>query len=71
MSLTKRESEVVEAISYGFNSKEISDQLDISVHTVVTHRKNLLRKFNARNTAHLVRMSISTGLIKVNQSYTD
>lgn len=65
MNFTKRETEVAEAISFGFNSKEISDRLDISIHTVETHRKNLLRKLNAKNTAHLMRKSIAVGLIKI------
>ena len=64
-NISKREHEVVFAIAQGMNSKEISSELDISVHTVETHRKNLMRKLNARNTAHLVHLSCCEGIIPI------
>ena len=52
--LTCREKEVLNFLSHGFSSKEISRRLDISFNTVESHRKNLLQKFKVRNTASLL-----------------
>jgi len=61
--LTKREEEVLRNIVKGDNNKEIGDSLFISSRTVDTHRTNIMRKLNARNTADLVRKSIENNLI--------
>lgn len=63
LTLTKREIEILSLISDGFTNQEIADQLFISCSTVDSHRKNLLLKFNANNTAKLVKMAISKGII--------
>ena len=52
--LTSREIEVLKYLSKGYNTKEISEKLFISFNTVETHRKNLLRKFDVKNTASLL-----------------
>lgn len=44
--LSKREKEVFGFVKKGYLSKEISDTLSISVHTVNTHRQNILKKLN-------------------------
>lgn len=64
MNVSKRELEVLEWISNGFTTKEIADQLYISNHTVVTHRKKLLEKMCARNTAVLVRKAFEMGILQ-------
>lgn len=51
--LSDRESEVLVMVSQGLSSKEIADQLNISVHTVNTHRKNITRKTGIRSVAGL------------------
>lgn len=53
--LSPRQKEVLQLISDGYNSKEIADLLCISGHTVITHRKNLMEKFEAKNTAQLIK----------------
>ena len=55
--LTRREKEVLALIADGCTNNEIAEQLFIGVSTVDTHRKNLLLKLNARNTASLVKNS--------------
>jgi DNA-binding CsgD family transcriptional regulator len=55
--------EVLRLIAEGYTNQEIADQLFISAWTVDTHRKNLLLKFEARNTASLVKIAVSKGLI--------
>src|SRR5690554_4033895 len=52
--LSNREIEVLECIATGQTTQEIADHLFISKNTVETHRKNLLFKLHAKNTAELV-----------------
>lgn len=55
--LTRREKEVLELIAGGMTNNEIGEKLFISSSTVDTHRKNLLAKFEAKNTASLIRIA--------------
>lgn len=62
--LTERETEIIQHISEGKQSKEIARLLFISENTVEYHRKKLIKFFNACNTAHLVAIALAKGLIK-------
>lgn len=57
-SLTPRESEIVKLIAQGKTSKEIASMLFISVRTVESHRLNIMRKLNVKNTPELVRYAM-------------
>jgi DNA-binding NarL/FixJ family response regulator len=61
--LTRREKEVLLLIAEGLTNHEIGEKLFISTTTVDTHRKNLLAKFEAKNTATLIRMAAQFKLI--------
>ena len=61
--ITRREKEVLQMIARGFTNAEISGQLFISIATVNTHRKSLLEKFQAKNTAILISTVIKLGII--------
>jgi DNA-binding NarL/FixJ family response regulator len=61
--ITRREREVLLLIANGLTNTEIADQLFISTTTVDTHRKNLLSKFEAKNSASLVRIAYEKNLI--------
>lgn len=61
--LSRRETEVLKFIADGFTNQEIGNKLFISPLTVDSHRKNLLMKLNARNTASLIKLAICKGLI--------
>ncbi|MBS1564269.1 MAG: response regulator transcription factor [Bacteroidetes bacterium] len=61
--LTRREKEVLELIADGMTNNEIASKLFISITTVETHRKNLLAKLNAKNTAELVKLAVINHLI--------
>jgi DNA-binding NarL/FixJ family response regulator len=63
--ITRREKEVLELIADGMTNNEIAHTLFISVTTVDTHRKNLLAKFHARNTASLVKIAMQLNLLQV------
>lgn len=55
-NLTKRESEVIHAVSLGWTSREIGASLGISPRTVEIHRGNALKKLRARNSSEAVRV---------------
>lgn len=61
--LTERELEVLELICKEFTNAEIAEKLYISVRTVDAHRRNLLQKTGARNTAGLVRYAMKHNLL--------
>jgi DNA-binding NarL/FixJ family response regulator len=61
--LTRREKEVIELIADGMTNAEIAQKLFISVTTVDTHRKNLLTKLEAKNTAALIKIAVSRGYL--------
>jgi len=61
--LTRREMEVLELIADGMTNAEIAQKLFISVTTVDTHRKNLLAKFETKNTAALIKIAVSRGYL--------
>lgn len=63
VSISPREKEVLHLVSQGHTADEISSQLFISTNTVITHRKNLQQKLKARNTAHMVYLAHSMGLL--------
>lgn len=56
--ITKREKEVLTLIAEGLTNGEIATKLFVSQTTVETHRKNLLAKFEVKNTASLVRLAV-------------
>jgi DNA-binding NarL/FixJ family response regulator len=60
--ISRREKEVLLLIAEGFTNGEIAEKLFISVPTVNTHRKSLLEKFEAKNTAILIGKAIKHGL---------
>jgi len=62
--LTKREHEILKLIAEEFTNQEIADKLFISQRTVDTHRRNLIQKLNAKNTAGLVRYAFRNGLVE-------
>jgi len=62
-SLSRREKEVLALILDEHTTQEMADKLFISFGTIETHRKNMLSKTGARNTAGLVRIAIEYNLL--------
>lgn len=60
--LTKREKEVLQLVKKGLLSKEISERLSISVHTVNTHRQRILQKLGADNSVEAAAYAAKLGL---------
>lgn len=63
LEFTERERQILALIAVGCSSKEISEQLFISKHTVDTHRKNILRKSPGLNLNQLIALAIKEGYI--------
>lgn len=61
--LSKREIEILKWISEGLSSEQIAAKLYISMHTVKTHRKNMLRRTNSTNSVDLIRYGIEHRLL--------
>jgi DNA-binding NarL/FixJ family response regulator len=62
-SITKRELEILELVVQEFTTKEIGEKLFISNNTVDTHRKNIMRKLEVKNTVGLVKFAIKNELV--------
>lgn len=63
--LTDREREVLQLIAEGYASKNIADQLHISLKTVGVHRTNLMNKLELHSLPELVRYAIRKGIISL------
>lgn len=63
--LSRREKDVLRLIVDEYTTQEIADKLFISFGTVETHRRNILSKLGARNTAGLVRIAMEYKLLEV------
>lgn len=64
-NLTKREIEVLTGLVNGMLNKEIADALNISIHTVVRHRKNIAMKTGIRSQSGLTIYAISKKIIAI------
>lgn len=64
MKLTSREIQIIQLIAQGMTNREIAEELSLSVNTANTHRKNILRKLEIKNTALLIRFAIENKIIK-------
>ena len=63
-SLSPREFEVLELITKSMTTAQIADELHLSVHTINSHRKNILKKLNLSSPAELIVYALETGLVK-------
>lgn len=61
--LSNKESEILQMIAEGLTSKEIASNLYISVRTVETHRMNILKKLDVKNTAELIKKATRLHLL--------
>ena len=62
-SLTKREYQILKLIALEYTTKKICDTLFISVSTVETHRKNLLKKLKVKNSVGLALFALKNNII--------
>jgi DNA-binding NarL/FixJ family response regulator len=64
MRLTIREREIIKLVGLGKSSTVISEQLFLSLHTVRTHKKNIMKKLGLNTTPELVRYAMENNLVK-------
>ncbi len=62
--LTVREIEIVQLAAQGLIAKEIASKLNLSTHTVYTHRKNIMRKLKINTASELIIYAVNNGLVK-------
>ena len=63
VDLSKRETDVLVAVAKGMMNKEIADQMNISIHTVISHRKNITRKTGIKSVSGLTVYALLNNLI--------
>jgi len=61
--LSRRETEVLQLLAEGHTTNEIAEKLFTSKRTIETHRQNILEKTQTKNTASLIRMAVTQGLL--------
>ena len=62
--LTPREIEIVQMVAQGLIAKEIAGRLNLSTHTVYTHRKNIMKKLKFSTASELMLYAVNMGLVK-------
>ncbi len=60
---SEREQDVLRLMAKGYSSKLIADQLNLSYHTIITHRHNMLTKTYCKNSGELIQFALSSGVI--------
>jgi two-component system response regulator NreC len=61
--LTPREREMLQMLAEGKSSKEIANLLDLSLHTVETHRSNIFQKLNLHSIPELILYAVRKGIV--------
>ena len=69
VDLSNRETDVLVALVKGMTNKEISDKLFISIHTVITHRKNIIRKTGIKSVSGLTVYALLNNLVDETEIY--
>jgi DNA-binding NarL/FixJ family response regulator len=64
-AISKRESEVLALLVKGCINKEIADQLNISLATVISHRKNICEKLNLKSVSALTIYAVTHGIVRI------
>ena len=65
--LTRREIEVLQLLCKGYSNKEIADQLFVSIHTVISHRKNISEKTGIKSASGLTMYAILKKIVDVSE----
>lgn len=69
VDLSNREIDVLVCIAKGMTNKDVSDMLNISVHTVITHRKNIVRKTGIKSVSGLTVYALLNNYIEETDIY--
>ena len=69
VELSKREIDVLVAVAKGLMNKEIADQMNLSIHTVISHRKNITHKTGIKSVSGLTVYALLNDLIDETEVY--
>ena len=69
VDLSNREIDVLICVAKGMTNKDISDMLNISVHTVITHRKNIVKKTGIKSVSGLTVYALLNNLVEESEIY--
>lgn len=61
--LTKREVEILKLSGQGLSNKEIAEKLFLSLHTVYTHRKNIMKKLDIKSNSEFIKYAYDSGIV--------
>lgn len=65
-NLSDREKEILKLVVKGKTAQEMADELFLSIHTIYTHRKNILKKLSCKNATELLNYAMSKGFMDAN-----
>lgn len=65
--LSPREKDVISHIARGLSNKEIASSMNVSVNTVMTHRRNIAAKLHIHSPAGITIFALATGLVKMEE----
>jgi DNA-binding CsgD family transcriptional regulator len=68
--LTKREIDVLQLVAKGLANKEVADKLCISIHTVISHRKNISEKTSIKSASGLTMYAVLKKIIDIDEIST-
>jgi DNA-binding CsgD family transcriptional regulator len=68
--LSKREIDVLRLVSKGLANKEVADKLSISIHTVISHRKNISEKTGIKSSSGLTMYAVLKKIIDIDEIST-
>jgi DNA-binding CsgD family transcriptional regulator len=68
--LTRRETDVLKLVATGLANKEVADKLSISIHTVISHRKNISEKTGIRSAQGLTMYAVLKKIIDIDELNT-
>lgn len=67
VQLSTREKEIIVCVVKGMTNKQVADQLCLSIHTVITHRRNIAAKLQIHSSAGLTIYAIVNKLVELNE----
>lgn len=69
VKLTTTEKEIIRCVAQGLSTREIALKKTLSTHTINTHRKNILKKLQMKNSSELVMFAVQHGMTESAHSY--
>jgi len=63
-SMSTREREILQLLAEGYNNKDVSEKLNLSIKTVETHRANIMRKMGFKNITELVLYAVRNHMVQ-------